>query len=369
MSKPRIFEWRKMHASFFTDVELARAERLSCLPPRSLRLVFAGLWVHADDAGRFEWDSMLLRAHIVPFDPDLGEPEVERILDCLVAGGWVRPYEVDGRRYGEIRNFTRYQVKPRPGAVIYPAAPPDDAPRAREVRTRDHVRESRARDHMPDHGPARTVREQQDQQQDHTSHRRPEPSRGRTGEAADDDDRHTEPLPVWLPASFDRAFQRAVTPSEGMLLAELLKNYGELRLRAALEKAERQLGKGNKPRTIGYLTSTLSDLRTPDTTAETPLAKPPGGIPLPTAAEKTAWELEREAEARALATNPTCPKCGGVGGDCAGWGRAWPDEPEDWRCRQGRRASAEDFELELLAETRPAMEVRCRETEEIDHAQ
>lgn len=354
-----------MHASFFTDVEIARAERLSGLPVRFLRFFFAGLWVQADDAGRFEWDAMVLRAKVAPYDPDVGEAEVQRALEVLTEGRWIRPYEVRGLALGEIKNWARYQVsQPRPDAVRFPAPTDDEA----EPRARDHVRESRARDQVRDPAGARTVREQTDQQQDHSSDRRRHASRARTDGGADDDDSAHIELPGWLTTLFGRAYERPPAGSERALLSALLSNEGEPRLRAALERMERQAKKGDKPRAITYLTSTLANLRITDTAPDAAPAKIPGGLPLPTEEQRTSWDEAHEAEMRALAQNPPCPKCGGKGGDCNAWGTAWPDEPWDWRCRGGRRGHAEDYELEMLADLHPAAEMRLRDTEEVERA-
>jgi hypothetical protein len=357
--------WRKMHASFFTDVEIARAERLSGLPVRFLRFFFAGLWVQADDAGRFEWDAMVLRAKVAPYDPDVGEAEVQRALEVLTEGRWIRPYEVRGLALGEIKNWARYQVsQPRPDAVRFPAPTDDEA----EPRARDHVRESRARDQVRDPAGARTVREQTDQQQDHSSDRRRHASRARTDGGADDDDSAHIELPGWLTTLFGRAYERPPAGSERALLSALLSNEGEPRLRAALERMERQAKKGDKPRAITYLTSTVDDLHRGDTLPDGHAVRPVGGLPIPTEEMRAAWDAQSGAFAQTFAKAPPCPRCGGTGAvdgvECQAWGAAYADEPEDWRCRSGRRVAAEDYELEMLTETRGRWRCPPHDTEE-----
>lgn len=90
---------RFLHPGFFHD------ECLVTLDP-IVRLLFAGLWCLADRDGRLEDRPVRIKMQLFPVD----HVDVEAALAALADGGVVTRYEVDGRRYLEIRNFSRYQT-------------------------------------------------------------------------------------------------------------------------------------------------------------------------------------------------------------------------------------------------------------------
>jgi hypothetical protein len=83
---------------FFKDEDLADVSI-------SARYLFSGLWTVADREGRLEYRPKLIKAEVFPHDAIDATP----LLDELVRGGFVIPYEVEGRAYLWIRSFTRYQ--------------------------------------------------------------------------------------------------------------------------------------------------------------------------------------------------------------------------------------------------------------------
>lgn len=93
---------RIVHPGLFTDDELFEAEKTSGLP---IRLAYAGLSCVADREGRFEWKPRQLKLDVLPYDPC----DFDTVLEVLAAGGWIRSYEVDGRKYAHIPNFGKYQ--------------------------------------------------------------------------------------------------------------------------------------------------------------------------------------------------------------------------------------------------------------------
>lgn len=68
-------------------------------------MVFAGLWGHCDKAGRFEWKPRTLKLDILPFL----EFDMAITLAILEDGGFVKSYEVDGKKYGLIQTFSEHQ--------------------------------------------------------------------------------------------------------------------------------------------------------------------------------------------------------------------------------------------------------------------
>jgi hypothetical protein len=68
-------------------------------------LVYEGLWTQADSEGRFEWKPRQLKLDILPFlDFDM-----DAMLAALAGDGFIRAYEVSGKKYGEIPSFSEHQ--------------------------------------------------------------------------------------------------------------------------------------------------------------------------------------------------------------------------------------------------------------------
>jgi hypothetical protein len=101
---------RSVHPGLHTD------ERFVSVQPFA-RLLFIGLWNECDDQGLFEWSPLKLKMRLLPAD----NVDAAQLLDELAAGGMVYPYEVDGRRFGAVRNFGKWQRPKKPNA-IYPGS-------------------------------------------------------------------------------------------------------------------------------------------------------------------------------------------------------------------------------------------------------
>lgn len=99
---------RSIHPGFFTD------ERLVSVCAQA-RLLFLGLGVEADDKGIFEWKPVTLKMRIFPAD----NFDVVALLADLEAVGVLQSYEIDGRKYGAIRNFRKHQ-RPKTPNNIHP---------------------------------------------------------------------------------------------------------------------------------------------------------------------------------------------------------------------------------------------------------
>lgn len=93
---------RSIKPEVHLDTELWDAECAAGLP---LFRAFTGLWCHADREGRFEWDARVLKTQILPW----WDGDFRRCLDTLEDIGKIVSYEVDGRRYGLVRNFCKHQ--------------------------------------------------------------------------------------------------------------------------------------------------------------------------------------------------------------------------------------------------------------------
>lgn len=116
---------RSLKPSFFTDAEL------TLFPPLH-RIAFEGLWVYADKRGVLEDKPRELKVQILPFDDvdfdailtDLCRPKSDGSL------GFIRRYQVGGKRYIHIRKFLAHQ-KPHIKETkfeLVPDPPPEETP-------------------------------------------------------------------------------------------------------------------------------------------------------------------------------------------------------------------------------------------------
>ncbi len=104
-----------LNPDFFTDPDLvAHFDAYG-------RLFYQGLWCVADDSGCFEMNTLLLKMKIFPGDAITPE-DIEGYLATLLDLGKVIAYEVEGKRYGWLKNFHKHQTlqKPSPPTVPLP---------------------------------------------------------------------------------------------------------------------------------------------------------------------------------------------------------------------------------------------------------
>lgn len=110
---------RMVDPKFFKDWELYEAEQRAGLP---LRLAYEGLWAVADREGRFAWKPEQIKTDVLPYDV----VDFRLILEALLGAGFVRYYAVEGKSYGWIPNFKRYQpIHPREAKSLIPEPPPE----------------------------------------------------------------------------------------------------------------------------------------------------------------------------------------------------------------------------------------------------
>lgn len=93
---------RLISPEFFTHADLYDAEARCGLP---LRLAFAGLWTQSDRRGLFRWRPRELKLAILPYDA----VDFADVLSALEAEGFIQRYTVDGKEYGRIASFARWQ--------------------------------------------------------------------------------------------------------------------------------------------------------------------------------------------------------------------------------------------------------------------
>jgi hypothetical protein len=124
---PRI---RTIKPDFFTS------DTVSALPLRA-RLTWIGLWTHCDDYGRCRDNVRLIKAAVWPLD-DVSLRDVESDIGTLAAAGVLFRYEVAGKGYFQVTNWSEHQKVDRPSNSSIPppvgayiAAAPD--PPARDT--------------------------------------------------------------------------------------------------------------------------------------------------------------------------------------------------------------------------------------------
>ncbi|WP_320194984.1 hypothetical protein RMR10_012025 [Agrobacterium rosae] len=100
---------RSIHPPIFSDEAF-----VSCSV--TARLLVIGLWTEADDKGVFEWKPLSLKMRIFPadaFDIDM----MSGWLGELTGANIVHAFEAEGKNYGAIRNFRKYQRPQKPNDV------------------------------------------------------------------------------------------------------------------------------------------------------------------------------------------------------------------------------------------------------------
>jgi hypothetical protein len=82
------------------------------------KAVWPMLWMECDDSGVFEWKPIVLKARLLPAD----NVDMAAVLSEYESLNTVMKFEVDGREYGVIRNFVRFQ-RPKDPKSVHPTPP------------------------------------------------------------------------------------------------------------------------------------------------------------------------------------------------------------------------------------------------------
>lgn len=89
---------RNIKPGFFRNADLAEMSF-------ETRLLFIGLWTIADRAGRLEDRPKQIKMEIFPAD----NLDCDKLLDALASVGMVARYQVEGKRYIQVTNFSKHQ--------------------------------------------------------------------------------------------------------------------------------------------------------------------------------------------------------------------------------------------------------------------
>jgi hypothetical protein len=104
----RVSRIRSIHPGLFTDEAFVSLSS-------SARLLLIGIWTEADDNGVFEWKPLTLKMRLFPVDA----VDVPALLGELESVDCVRKFEHEGRQFGAVRNFGRYQFPKHPSYRHY----------------------------------------------------------------------------------------------------------------------------------------------------------------------------------------------------------------------------------------------------------
>jgi hypothetical protein len=88
--------------------EFFRSKKLAACSPRA-RLTFIGLWILADDEGRYEYEPELLKADLWPWEPEVTPKETDACVVELVERGRLCLYEHGGKAYLHVVNWHEHQ--------------------------------------------------------------------------------------------------------------------------------------------------------------------------------------------------------------------------------------------------------------------
>ena len=105
---------RTLKPGFFKNEALAECEPLA-------RILFQGLWAHADRNGRLENRPKRLKAEILPYD----DCDIPSFLRQLAERGFILCYEVAGTEFIQVVTFAKHQ-KPHPHEAMGEIPAPGD---------------------------------------------------------------------------------------------------------------------------------------------------------------------------------------------------------------------------------------------------
>lgn len=97
---------RSVHPGLFTDDAFMTMSDAA-------QVVLIGIWTEADDNGIFAWKPATLRARIRPAK----DGSMEVILSELEEANCIKRFSSDGREFGAVRNFRKYQRPKSPNSV------------------------------------------------------------------------------------------------------------------------------------------------------------------------------------------------------------------------------------------------------------
>ena len=100
---------RSIHPGIWTDEQFVSLSSFA-------RLLFIGIWNECDDKGIFPWSPLQMKMRVLPAD----NVDAAALMAELEATNCICRYEIDGKTYGAVRNFAKFQ-RPKYPNDIHPA--------------------------------------------------------------------------------------------------------------------------------------------------------------------------------------------------------------------------------------------------------
>ena len=97
---------RSIHPGLWTDEGFVSLSSFA-------RLLLIGMWNECDDVGLFVWSPLQLKMRILPAD----NTDAAALLAEIEDAGFIRRYEVDGKAYGGVKNFRKFQRPKKPNSI------------------------------------------------------------------------------------------------------------------------------------------------------------------------------------------------------------------------------------------------------------
>jgi hypothetical protein len=110
---------RSLKPEFWTDRKLARQHS------RDARMLYMALWNQADEHGRVLGDPRWIKGNCLPYEDDIDNDGIVRLLDELTASGRVQRYAVDEDPYLFLPKLARHQRLESAKVPSRLPAPPD----------------------------------------------------------------------------------------------------------------------------------------------------------------------------------------------------------------------------------------------------
>jgi hypothetical protein len=125
---------RSIHPGLWTDEQFVSLSSFA-------RLLFMGIWNECDDKGIFPWSPLQMKMRILPAD----NVDASTLMAELEAADCIKRYEIDGKCFGAVRNFAKFQRPKMPNNIhpateeilIFAGHKPTKAPNASEELRKD----------------------------------------------------------------------------------------------------------------------------------------------------------------------------------------------------------------------------------------
>ena len=125
---------RMIDPEFWSDEEIGQWSH-------SARLFYIALWNFSDDEGRFKAHDNLLKSEIFPYDDQVDIENLKKEIN-----GKIQWYEIEGLKYGFVRNFLKHQSLDRPKKSKLPPPPEESTTNRRLIDDSSTLKEKKRKE-------------------------------------------------------------------------------------------------------------------------------------------------------------------------------------------------------------------------------